>query len=100
MGVDCQLNDNEFDEIIFSLDIHIFGLCWSVPEINFTGWISIEKSTRLSDDLSQNILSDDQITHSSQKSRIKSCFPSSLFLNIQLTIQNIYEFDDNVTRLK
>ena len=63
---------NEFDGIIFSLDFHISGLCWSFPKINFTGWISIEISMRLSDDLSQNILSDDQITHSSFKTRIRS----------------------------
>ena len=65
---------NELDGIIFSLDFHIFGLCWSFPKINFTGWISIEISMRLSDDLSQNILSDDQITHSSHKTRIRSFF--------------------------
>ena len=84
-GFDFQMNDNEFDGRIFSLDFHIFGLWWTFPKINFTDWISIEISIRLS----QKILSDDLITHSSHKTRIRSRFPASPSLNIQRKIQII-----------
>ena len=66
------------------MSYQIYSDFWSFPKINFTGWIRM-MSKKISIRLSQNILSDDQISHSSHKTRIRSCFPSSLFENLSIS---------------